>query len=223
MLPPSFATGLAMCATLIVAIGAQNAFVLRQGLRREHVGVIVLFCAAADLLFIGAGVAGLAQILKQLPILTMALTLAGAGFIGCYGLYALRRALRPQRLIGAGSGNGSSGIGSNGNGGSSSPSALTLPAALTQVAGFTLLNPHVYLDTVLLMGSVGARQPDGQRLWFVAGAGLASALWFSALGFGARWLSPLFARPRAWQILDSVIALIMFVLAARLFQQATQG
>jgi L-lysine exporter family protein LysE/ArgO len=94
---------------------------------------------------------------------------------------------------------------------------------MIQVAAFTLLNPHVYLDTVLLMGSVGARQPDGQRLWFVAGAGIASAVWFSALGFGARRLSPLFARPRAWQILDSVIALIMFILASRLIQQAVKG
>jgi len=206
MPPPSFATGLVMCASLIVAIGAQNAFVLRQGLRSEHVSAIVLFCAVADLVFIGAGVAGLAQALKQLPILTKVLTLAGAGFIGCYGLYALGRALRPHALIGC-------------------PGALplTLSAALTQVAGFTLLNPHVYLDTVLLMGSVGARQPDGQRLWFVAGAGIASAVWFSALGFGARWLSPVFARPRAWQILDSVVALIMLVLASRLIQQAMKG
>jgi L-lysine exporter family protein LysE/ArgO len=189
-----------------VAIGAQNAFVLRQGLRSEHVGAIVLFCAAADLLFIAAGVAGLAQILRRLPILTTVLTLAGAGFIGCYGLYALGRALRPQSLIGVGG-----------------AAPLTLSAAITQVAAFTLLNPHVYLDTVLLMGSVGARQPDGQRLWFVAGAGIASAAWFSALGFGARRLSPVFALPRAWQILDSVIALIMFMLAGRLVQQAVKG
>jgi L-lysine exporter family protein LysE/ArgO len=214
MLPSSFATGLVMCASLIVAIGAQNAFVLRQGLRSEHVGAIVLFCAAADLLLIGAGVAGLAQILKRLPILTRVLTLAGAGFIGCYGLYALGRALRPHALMGASSASSASSAGSL---------PLTLSAAMIQVAAFTLLNPHVYLDTVLLMGSVGARQPDGQRLWFVAGAGIASAVWFSALGFGARWLSPLFARPRDWQILDSVIALIMFILASRLIQQAVKG
>jgi len=207
MLPPSFATGFAMCASLIVAIGAQNAFVLRQGLRCEHVGPIVSFCTAADILFIGAGVAGLAQVLKDLPVLTTVLTLGGAGFIGCYGLYALGRALRPRAVASV----------------SETAVPLTLTAALIQVAGFTLLNPHVYLDTVLLMGSVGARQPPGQRLWFVVGAGLASAFWFSALGFGARWMSPIFARPRAWQILDSLIALIMFVLAGRLCVQALQG
>ena len=201
MLASAFSTGFALSATLIVAIGAQNAFVLRQGLRREHVAAIVLFCAVADLLLIAAGVAGLARILGQSAMLTMLLTLAGAVFLSCYGLLALRRASRPQRL-----------------GSAASIAPMSLSRAMTQIAGFTLLNPHVYLDTVLLMGSIGAREPPGLRLWFVAGAALASGTWFATLGFGARWLSPMFARPRAWQILDSSIALVMFTLAAQLMR-----
>lgn len=206
MPPPSFVTGLILCASLIVAIGAQNAFVLRQGLRREHVGAIVLFCCLSDLMFIGAGVAGVAAFLTRLPMLAKLLTVAGAGFLACYGVYALRRAARPQALHPE-----------------RSAQALSLAAAMTQVAGFTFLNPHVYLDTVLLMGSVGAQQPSGQRLWFVVGAALASCLWFSALGFGARALAPVFTRARAWQILDGAIALIMFALASRLVRQSLQG
>ena len=203
MLPSAFSTGFALSATLIVAIGAQNAFVLRQGLRREHVGAIVLFCAVADLLLIAAGVAGLARVLGKSAPLTMLLMLSGALFLSCYGVLALRRASRPQRLDSA------AGI-----------EPLSLLQALAQVAGFTLLNPHVYLDTVLLMGSIGAREPSGLRPWFIAGAALASSTWFAALGFGARWLSPMFARPRAWQILDSSIALVMFTLAAQLLRQS---
>jgi L-lysine exporter family protein LysE/ArgO len=206
MLPPSFLTGLMLCASLIVAIGAQNAFVLRQGLRREHVTAIVLFCSLSDLLFISAGVAGVAGFLTRLPKAAGTLSVVGAVFLGSYGLYALRRAARPRSLSG-----------------SATTSATSLPTAMTQIAGFTFLNPHVYLDTVLLMGSVGAQQPAGQRIGFVGGAALASCLWFSALGYGARLLTPLFARARAWQILDSAIALIMFALAVRLGRQALQG
>jgi L-lysine exporter family protein LysE/ArgO len=203
MLQSAFSTGFVMSATLIVAIGAQNAFVLRQGLRREHVAAIVLFCALADLLLIGAGVAGLASVLGQRATLAMLLTLGGAAFLSCYGVLALRRAARPQALRSAASGR-----------------PVSLRSAMTQVAGFTLLNPHVYLDTVLLMGSIGARQPAGLRLWFVGGAAVASGMWFTTLGFGARWLSPIFARPRAWQVLDSLIALVMFALAAQLIRQS---
>jgi L-lysine exporter family protein LysE/ArgO len=203
MLASAFSTGAALSATLIVAIGAQNAFVLRQGLRREHVGAIVLFCALADLLLIAAGVAGLAGILGRSGRLTMLLTLAGAAFLSGYGVRSLRRASRPEGMASA-----------------ASVEPLSLRGAMTQVAGFTLLNPHVYLDTVLLMGAIGAREPPALRLWFVAGAALASGLWFTTLGFGARWLSPIFARPRAWQILDRSIALVMFGLALQLLRQS---
>ena len=191
-------TGGSLGLTLIVAIGAQNAFVLRQGLRREHVGPIVAFCAAADALLMGAGVAGLAQVLGQHPALSGWLTAGGALFLGGYGLRALWRALRPGALQAA-----------------PGTSALSLAQALAQTAAFTLLNPHVYLDTVLLVGSVGAGLGD-DRWWFAAGAAGASVLWFSALGYGARWLAPVFARPRAWQVLDGLIGVVMLALAALL-------
>ncbi|MBA4256849.1 MAG: amino acid transporter [Polaromonas sp.] len=200
---PVFVQGLALSLGLIVAIGAQNAFVLRQGLRREHVGSVVLFCAAADAVLIAAGVLGMAQALGERPGLARALALAGAAFLALYGWQALRRAMQPHSLRAADGGAG-----------------LSRGAALAQAAAFTLLNPHVYLDTVLLVGSIGAQQPGALRGWFVAGASAASALWFTALGFGARWLAPWFARPRAWQVLDGLIGLTMGVLAVLLVRHA---
>jgi len=172
--------------------------VLRQGLRREHVGPIVLLCATCDAVLMCAGVAGLAQLLVQLPQLARVLTAGGVLFLCAYGLRALRRALRPQALQAAGEVPG-----------------LTRAQALAQAAAFTLLNPHVYLDTVVLVGSVGAQQ-GAWRWWFAAGASAASLLWFTALGYGARGLAPLFARPRAWQILDALIGMTMLALAAGL-------
>jgi L-lysine exporter family protein LysE/ArgO len=203
MFQSAFFTGFAMSGTLIVAIGAQNAFVLRQGLRREHVAAIVLFCGVADLLLIGAGVAGLAGVLGKSAAVSVLLTLSGAAFLLCYGVLALRRASCPRALVAA-----------------PGSAKVSLRSAMLQVAGFTLLNPHVYLDTLLLMGSMGARQPAGLRVWFVGGAAIASGLWFTTLGFGARWLSPLFSRQRAWQILDTLVALVMFALSAQLTRQS---
>jgi len=199
-------TGFALSAGLIVAIGSQNAFVLRQGLRREHVGPVVLFCALADLALIAAGVAGLGAVLGRLPGLVTVLALGGAAFLGWYGLTALCRAARPEQLVADRAG-----------------AALSLGAALAQVAAFTLLNPHVYLDTVLLVGSIGAAQPAGAQAPFVVGAGLASATWFAALGFGARLLAPLFARPVAWRVLDLGVGVTMIVLAAGLLGYALDG
>jgi L-lysine exporter family protein LysE/ArgO len=192
-----FLQGLALSFGLIVAIGAQNAFVLRQGLRREHVATVVIFCALADALLITAGVMGMAQALGESPRLARALALAGAVFLAVYGFQALRRARQPSQLKADESGKG-----------------LSRGAALAQAAAFTLLNPHVYLDTVLLLGSIGAQQPAALRGWFLIGASSASILWFGLLGFGSRWLAPLFARPKAWRILDGLIAVTMFVLAA---------
>jgi L-lysine exporter family protein LysE/ArgO len=200
---PVFAQGLALSLGLIVAIGAQNAFVLRQGLRREHVGSVVLFCATADAVLIAAGVLGMAQALGDRPGLARALALAGAAFLAFYGWQALRRAWQPHALRAAEGGAG-----------------VSRGAALAQAAAFTLLNPHVYLDTVLLVGSIGAQQPGALRGWFVAGASAASVLWFTGLGFGARWLAPWFARPRAWQVLDGLIGLTMGVLAVLLVRHA---
>lgn len=198
--------GLALSFGLIVAIGAQNAFVLRQGLRREHVGSVVLFCAMADALLITAGVMGMAGALGERPGLARALALAGATFLAVYGWKALQRARHSQQLRASEGGDG-----------------LSRGSALAQAAAFTLLNPHVYLDTVLLVGSIGAQQPAALRGWFVAGASSASLFWFGLLGFGARWLAPWFARPRAWQVLDGLIGMTMFVLSALLVQHALRG
>ena len=198
-----FVQGLLLGLGLIVAIGAQNAFVLRQGLRREHVGAVVLFCAVSDALLISAGVLGMAQALGNSPGLARALALGGAAFLAVYGWRALQRARVPQRMEASAEGSG-----------------LSRSAALAQAAAFTLLNPHVYLDTVLLVGSIGAQQPVPLQPVFVAGASVASLGWFTALGFGARWLAPWFARPRAWQVLDGLIGLTMLTLAALLLRHA---
>jgi L-lysine exporter family protein LysE/ArgO len=194
-------TGFALGLTLIVAIGAQNAFVLRQGLRREHVGAIVAFCAAADALLMLAGIAGLATVLGHQPRLAWVLTAAGALFLAVYGLRALVRARRGGALDAA-----------------AGAAPLSRRAALAQTAAFTLLNPHVYLDTVLLVGSVGA-QMGTARWWFGLGAATASLVWFTSLGFGARLLAPVFARPRAWQVLDALIGLTMLGIAALLVRR----
>lgn len=194
-----FLQGWALSLGLIVAIGAQNAFVLRQGLRREHVASVVFFCALSDALLIAAGVRGMAQALGERPMVANALALAGAVFLAVYGWKALRRALHQNGLLANEEGDG-----------------LSWSSAMAQAAAFTLLNPHVYLDTVLLVGSIGAQQPTDLQVWFVAGASSASLLWFCALGFGARWLAPLFAKPRAWQVLDIMIGLTMWVLSGML-------
>lgn len=206
MLGSAFSTGFVLSATLIIAIGAQNAFVLRQGIRKEHVAPIVAFCALADFLLIGAGVAGLAGILGDAPTLVALLTIAGSAFLAWYGIRALRRAFLPQSLRAA-----------------AGDEPLSLSNAMAQAAGFTLLNPHVYLDTVLLMGSIGTRQPPDMRIWFVGGAACASGVWFTTLGFGARLLAPIFARARAWQVLDTVVGLTMLFLAVLLVRQGVLG
>ncbi|WP_326535002.1 LysE/ArgO family amino acid transporter [Pseudorhodoferax sp.] len=198
----AFFQGFSLSLALIVAIGAQNAFVLRQGLRRAHVPQVVLFCALADAVLVAAGVYGMAGLLGAQPLLARGLAALGAMFLAGYGLRALWRSRRPAALQAAGLAPGGR------------------AAVLAQAAAFTLLNPHVYLDTVLLVGSVGAQHAPLARAAFVAGAVLASAAWFTALGFGARWLAPVFARPRAWQWLDLAIGATMLMLAAGLALRA---
>lgn len=193
-----FATGFALSAALIVAIGAQNLFVLRQALRREHVLPIILFCGSADALLIGAGVTGLGALVGAVPRLTQVLALGGAAFLGWHGIQALRRATGNAAMV-AVAGQG-----------------ITLGQALAATAGFTFLNPHVYLDTVLLMGAAGSAQPAELRPLFVAGAATASFTWFFALGYGARLLQPLFARPAAWRVLDGFVAAVMLLMATTL-------
>lgn len=202
----AYLQGLALGLGLIVAIGAQNAFVLRQGLKREHVGSVVLLCAVCDAVLIAAGVFGMAQALGDRPGVARVLALLGVAFLAWYGWRAWSRVWRPEPLQASGAG-----------------PAAGRGAVLAQAAAFTLLNPHVYLDTVLLVGSIGAQQPAALRGGFVAGACTASALWFSLLGFGARWLAPWFAHPRAWQWLDALIGTTMWVLAGLMLRQALLG
>ncbi len=198
MIPAALA-GLGLGLSLIVAIGAQNAFVLRQGLRREHIVVVILICALSDAALIALGVAGAGWVFDRVPWLVDVVRWAGAVFLAVYGALAARRALRPTGLAVA--------------------SGAATGASLLAVAGTTLaltwLNPHVYLDTVVLLGSVASTH--GQWRWaFGAGAMLGSVLWFSALGFGARLLAPAFARPTAWRVLDGVIAVVMVAIAVSL-------
>ena len=198
----SLVTGLLLGGSLIVAIGAQNAFVLRQGIRREHVAAVVALCALLDILLMSAGVLGLGALVTAWPLgLTLA-TLGGAALLGSYALMALRRALHPGALSAVAGG-----------------PPVTLRQVLAQTLGISLLNPHVYLDTVVLVGAVGARQPAGQQGAFLLGSGLASLLWFAGLGFGGRALAPLFTRPLAWRLLDLGVGLSMGWIAVGLLRQ----
>ncbi|WP_284752387.1 LysE/ArgO family amino acid transporter [Arthrobacter sp. efr-133-R2A-120] len=188
--------GLGTGLALIVAIGAQNAFVLRQGIRGEHIGPIVAVCAISDAVLIAAGVLGTGALLTAAPAAVVVLRYVGAAFLVTYGVMAARRILKPQALVSAEP--GPSGAGRGG-----------LGAALATVTALTWLNPHVYLDTVLLLGSVANAQGPGLQWWFGAGAMLGSILWFCSLGFGAKLLRGFFARPASWRILDGGIAVIM--------------
>lgn len=196
--------GLGFGLSLIIAIGAQNAFVLRQGLRKEHVAVIVAICAISDALLIAVGVAGLGTLIQQVAWLLLVIELVGGLFLVTYGVLAARRALKPQALDAE-------------TGGAS----ISLKAAAATAIALTYLNPHVYLDTVLLLGSIAGTYEEN-KWWFAAGAMLGSVLWFSALGFGARLLAPLFTKPVAWRILDIFISLVMFTLGGMLLVSFVQ-
>jgi L-lysine exporter family protein LysE/ArgO len=194
----SAATGLLTGLTLIIAIGAQNAFVLRQGLAREHVAPVVAICAVSDLVLIGAGVAGIGTVVEQAGWVIDVVRWFGVAFLTAYGVRSLLKARRSGVLATGG------------------PEPVSLRTAALTATALTWLNPHVYLDTVLLLGSIANTHGSDGRWWFAAGAGLASVLWFSGLGFGARLLSPLLALPRAWQVLDVLIGLTMLAIAVLL-------
>ncbi|HRP78633.1 MAG TPA: LysE/ArgO family amino acid transporter [Aquamicrobium sp.] len=186
-----FLSGFFLGLSLIVAIGAQNAFILRQGLLRQHVFVLCLICALSDALLIAAGVAGLGTLVSSSPALIAVVTVGGALFLFSYALIAFRRAWRPQALHAARGG------------------ASDLKAAVAACLAFTFLNPHVYLDTVVLVGSLSAQYVGSERLAYGVGAMIASFVWFFGLGYGARLLQPVFARPSAWRVLDILIGLVM--------------
>ncbi|MGB0439367.1 MAG: LysE/ArgO family amino acid transporter [Primorskyibacter sp.] len=192
----AFLTGLGLSLSLIVAIGAQNAFVLRQGLRGEHVFAVCLFCALSDMVLIAAGVTGFGAMSRALPGFELAMRWGGAAFLVWYGLRSLRDALRGGQVLQPGDG-----------------AKAPLGATLAVVAGVTWLNPHTYLDTVVLIGSVSAGYPA----WpFGIGAVAGSVAYFFALGYGARLLRPIFAKPLSWQILDATIAMTMWAIAVSL-------
>ena len=195
----AFVAGMGLGASLIIAIGAQNAYVLRQGLRREHVGQSVAICIAIDVLLIALGVCGMGALLGQMPRLLNLIRWAGVLFLLAYGARALRAAWRGTGHLEA-----------------SSDVTQSAGAAALTVLALSLLNPHVYLDTVVLLGAIGASRGWPGSAWFAAGAMCASALWFTTLGYGARWLIPIFSRDLAWRILDIVIGIVMWAIALSL-------
>lgn len=196
----AFFSGFLLSFSLILAIGSQNAFVLRQGLKEEHVFWVCLTCAISDVTLIGIGVSGFSLVLNQSPILLDIIRYAGAAFLFVYGFMHLRSALRGGASLQASQ--------------AASP-GKSLKKTLLITLALTWLNPHVYLDTLLLIGSVSTKYP-GQGLAFFIGAALASAVFFFSLGYGARLLQPFFKKPRSWQILDFLIFIVMFSIAISL-------
>lgn len=194
----AYFAGFALGFSLILAIGAQNAFVLRQGLRRNHVLLVVLTCAISDAILIAVGVGGFGAISDAVPWLAPLMRYGGAAFLIFYGLLSFKSAFTSGDALTA-----------------SDHGQMSWKQALATCLALTWLNPHVYLDTVVLLGSIAA-QYVGQRLIFGAGAVTASFVFFFSLGFGARLLAPLFERPRAWQVLDVLVGLVMFAIAIKL-------
>lgn len=191
--------GLAAGAGLIVAIGSQNAFVLRQGLLRRNVGLVVATCAFGDILLITCGVAGVGALVRQWPGLLDALRIGGALFLAAYGAMAAKRAW---------CGGGELAPGAEGDKGAWK--------VLLACLAFTFLNPHVYLDTMILLGGLSTQYPGGAQWAFAAGACVASIVWFTSLGYGSRLLLPLFRSRTAWRVLDGFVAAFMLCLAALL-------
>ncbi|HKU10198.1 MAG TPA: LysE/ArgO family amino acid transporter [Sinomonas sp.] len=191
-----FLTGLGASLGLIVAIGAQNAFVLRQGIKREGVLPVVLVCLASDAILIFAGVAGIGALIQSAPTLLVVIRWVGAAFLLTYAAFAAKRALRPGILEAA-----------------TSPHGMTAWTAVLTAAGITWLNPHVYLDTLVLLGSLANAQGSPGKWLFGIGAATGSAVWFPLIGFGARGLRGFFAKPASWRILDGCVAVLMLGLA----------
>lgn len=203
----AFFNGLMITGGLIIAIGAQNAFVLKQGLLKRHVGIVVFLCWLCDVVLMSCGVFGISALLSGHSAGAAWLALAGGVFLLCYGMMNAKRAWQ-------GGGHLSVSAEPDGNGSAFKVAAATL--------ALTLLNPHVYIDTVMLIGGSAASLNHHDKVWFLIGALTVSAVWFVSLGYGARLLIPLFRRERVWQILESLIALMMFYLAYGLLKQAAE-
>ena len=193
----SYVTGLLTMASLIMALGAQNTYLLAQGLRREHHLAIAAFCLTCDVILVAAGVLGLAALIQHSPLLVDILRWGGAAFLLWYGAQALRRAWRPAAM-----------------GTLAAAEPRSRRQALLAAAAVSLLKPHVYLDTVLLVGSLGSQQ--AAPLAYVFGAATASMLWFFGLALGAAWAAPYLARPGVWRLIDLLVAGVMFAVAAQL-------
>jgi L-lysine exporter family protein LysE/ArgO len=198
LIPPAL-SGFALGGSLIIAIGAQNAFILRMGLIRHHVFVLCLICALSDAVLIAVGVAGLGAVVDTNPQLLKFISIGGGLFLMVYAIFAIRRMIFPETM--------------------ESRSARSMPIikAISICLAFTFLNPHVYLDTVVLVGALAAAWQGQERLIFAAGAISASFVWFFALGYGARLLGPLFEKQISWQILDALIAIVMAWLGISIF------
>jgi L-lysine exporter family protein LysE/ArgO len=194
--------GLLTGYSLIIAIGAQNAFVLSQGLQNRYPILVALVCSLVDVLLITMGIAGMGALISGNALLLRTATLGGALFLAVYGLQALCRALRPQALQTNSTDKGS---------------AKTATVAALAVS---LLNPHVYLDTIVLLGSIGGQYPKAGKFWFGIGAALASLSWFFSLSLGAQWLAPILRKPVVWRVLDVFICLIMWGISTTLVMSA---
>ncbi|WP_236566695.1 LysE/ArgO family amino acid transporter [Nocardia sp. CY41] len=193
------ASGLGFGLSLIVAIGAQNAFVLRQGISGRHVHAVVAVCAVSDIVLIAVGVAGFGVVVESAPAVLVVARYGGAAFLIGYAVLAVRRAFGAAALRTE-----------------AGRATAALGATVATTLALTWLNPHVYLDTVVLLGSFASTYASPDRWFLGAGAMLASVLWFTALGFGARLVGPLFTRPRAWRVLDSLIAAVLLGLGVGL-------
>ncbi|MDR5778337.1 LysE/ArgO family amino acid transporter [Caballeronia sp. LZ065] len=196
---PGLLSGAGLGASLIMAIGAQNAFVLRQGLKRRHVGVVVTICAAIDVLLIALGVGGMGALISRAPVLLDVIRWAGAIFVFLYGVRAFLAAWRGAGHLHVADGETQTALG-----------------AASTVLALSLLNPHVYLDTVVLLGGIGAQRGWPGNAWFAAGAMGSSIVWFTALGYGARLLEPWFEKDVSWRVLDVIVGCVMWWIAASL-------
>lgn len=195
-LPAAFFTGLITGASLIAAIGSQNAFVLTQAVRREYYWQIGLTCALLDIVLIFSGAAGMGALIKASPVFLTIATWSGVIFLIGYGGIALRAAMQSNTLEAKSRGG-----------------FKTLGAAITATLALSLLNPHVYLDTVVLLGSLAGRYPGYEPYWFAAGASTFSMIWFTSISLGAKTLTPIFKNPNAWRLLDISVCITMWTIA----------
>ena len=207
--------GFGLGLSLIIAIGAQNVFVLRQGIRREHVLAVVIVCAVSDAVLIAAGIAGVGAVLSAIPWLVEVVRWVGAAFLIGYGMLAARRAWRPRGALVVDESSAVESIATASAATPVAPPQAQLRTVVFTALALTWLNPHVYLDTVFLLGSIAGTHGDARWL-FGAGAMVASVAWFTALGFGARYLSRWLSTPRAWRWLDAGIAVVMVAIGLSL-------